>query len=117
MVSFRIAGGGGLDVDAVQHLMEQHAVDAAPSAAQLERHGVPELGDGEDAGAVKPLLHARADAVDLSCNSSPEQTSLLVCALSAIFLIQELHRSFEGMIDGSLCSQMTVVGTAFLLSP
>jgi len=57
--------------------MEQHAVDAAPSAAQLERHGVPELGDGEDAGAVKPLLHARADAVDLSCNSSPEQNLLI----------------------------------------
>ena len=63
--AFRKAGGGRLDIDAVQHLVEQHAVDAAPHAAQLERRRVPELGDGEDAGAVKPLLHARADAVDL----------------------------------------------------
>ena len=45
--------------------MEEHAVDAAPYAAQLERRRLPELRDGEDAGAVEPLLHARADAVDL----------------------------------------------------
>jgi hypothetical protein len=45
---------------AVQHLVEEHAVDAAPHAAQLERRCVPELGDGEVAGAVKPLLHAFA---------------------------------------------------------
>jgi hypothetical protein len=38
---------------------------SAPHAAQLERGRVPELGNSEDAGAVKPLLHARADAVDL----------------------------------------------------
>ena len=62
--ALRKAGGGGLDIDAVQHLMEQEAVDAAPHPAQLERRRVPELGDGDDAGAVKPLLHARADAVD-----------------------------------------------------
>jgi hypothetical protein len=59
--AFRIAGGGRLDVDAVQHLVKEQAVDAAPHTAQLERRRVPELGDGEDAGAVKPLLHARAD--------------------------------------------------------
>jgi hypothetical protein len=45
----------------VQHLVEQHAVDAAPHAAQLEWRRVPQLGDGEDAGAVKPLLHAAND--------------------------------------------------------
>jgi hypothetical protein len=39
--------------------------------AQLERRRIPELGDGEDAGAVKPLLHAFADAVDvLQCGPS-----------------------------------------------
>ena len=32
----------------------------------LERRRVPELGDGKDAGAVKPLLHPRADA-ETSC--------------------------------------------------
>ena len=63
--AFGIAGGGGLDVDAVQHLVEQQAVDAAPHAAQLERRRVPQLGDIDDAGAMKPLLHARADAVDV----------------------------------------------------
>jgi hypothetical protein len=63
--TFRKPGGGRLDVDAVQHLMEQHAVDAAPDPAQLERRRVPQLGDGEDAGAVQALLQARADAVDL----------------------------------------------------
>jgi hypothetical protein len=36
--------GRRLDVDAVQHLVEQHAVDAAPHAPQLERCRVPELG-------------------------------------------------------------------------
>jgi hypothetical protein len=55
---------GGLDVDAVQHLVEQHAIDAAPYAAQLERRRIPELRDGENAGAVEPLLHARPDAID-----------------------------------------------------
>jgi hypothetical protein len=39
--------------------------NAAPHPAQLERRGLPELRDGEDAGAVEPLLHAFADAVDL----------------------------------------------------
>ena len=63
--AFRVAGGGGLDIDAVQHLVEQHGIDAAPHPAQLERRCTPELCDGEDAGAVEPLLHARADAVDL----------------------------------------------------
>ena len=38
------------------------AVDA-PHAAQLERRRVPQLGDGQDAGAVQPLRHAGADAV------------------------------------------------------
>jgi hypothetical protein len=56
---------GGLDVDAVQHLVEQQAVGAAPNPAQLERRRVPEPGDGHNAGAVKPLLHAFADAVDV----------------------------------------------------
>ena len=60
--AFREAGGGGLDVDAVQHLVEQQAVDAAPHPAQLERRRVPQLLDVDDAGAVQPLLHARADA-------------------------------------------------------
>jgi hypothetical protein len=31
--AFRIAGGGRLNIDAVQHLVEQHAVDAAPDLA------------------------------------------------------------------------------------
>ena len=54
----------------MQHLVEQQAVDAAPHAAQLERRRVPQLGDGADAGAVQPLLHARADAVDhLQCQA------------------------------------------------
>ena len=60
-----IAGGGGLDIDAMQHLMEQQPVDAAPHPPQLELRRVPQLGDGEDAGAVQPLLHARADAVNV----------------------------------------------------
>src|ERR1700724_3738432 len=59
------AGGGRLDIDAMQHLMEQHAIDAAPHPAQLERSGLPKLGDGENSGTVEPLLHAGADAVDL----------------------------------------------------
>ena len=63
--AFGKTGRGRLDIDAMQHLMEQKAVDAAPHPAQLERRRVPQLGDGEDAGAVKPLLHACADAVDL----------------------------------------------------
>src|SRR5271163_4727796 len=63
--AFREAGGGGLYVDAVQHLVKQHAVDAAPDPAQLERCSVPKLGDGQNPGAVKPLLHALADAIDL----------------------------------------------------
>jgi hypothetical protein len=45
--------------------MEQQAVDAAPDPAQLERGGLPKLGGGENSGAVEPLLHARADSVDL----------------------------------------------------
>jgi hypothetical protein len=49
----------------VQHLVEQQPVDAAPDQAQPERGCLPELGDGVDAGAVEPLLHTRADAVDL----------------------------------------------------
>jgi hypothetical protein len=36
-----------------------------PHTRQAHRRSLPELGDGEDAGAVKPLLHALADAVDL----------------------------------------------------
>jgi hypothetical protein len=48
--AFGKAGGGRLDVHAVQHLMEEQAVDAAPQPAQLERRRVPELGDGENAG-------------------------------------------------------------------
>src|SRR5271156_3704993 len=60
-----LPGGWGVDVDAVQHLVEQHAVDAAPYPAQLERRRVPELGDGDEAGAVKTLVHALADAVDV----------------------------------------------------
>ena len=63
--AFGEAGGGRLNVDAVQHLMKQEAIDAAPDPAQLERGCFPELGDGEDAGAVKALLHPFADAVDL----------------------------------------------------
>src|SRR5712671_2064434 len=59
------AGGGRLYVDAMQHLMKQQAVDAAPHPAQLEWGGLPKLSDGENSGAVEPLLHARADAVDL----------------------------------------------------
>ena len=31
--AFRIAGGGRLNIEAVQHLVEQHAVDAAPDLA------------------------------------------------------------------------------------
>jgi hypothetical protein len=50
--AFRKAGGGRLDIDAVQHLVKQHAVDAAPHAAQLKRRRGPQLGDGEDAGAM-----------------------------------------------------------------
>ena len=63
--AFGEAGGGRLDVDAVQHLVEQQAIDAAPDPAQPDRRCLPELGDGEDAGAMKPLLHALADAVDV----------------------------------------------------
>ena len=63
--AFGIAGGGRLDIGAVQHLMEQHAIDAAPHPPQPVRRRVPELGDSEDAGAVQPFFHARADAVDL----------------------------------------------------
>lgn len=48
-----------------QHLMEQQPLDAAPHPAQPERGRLPELGDGEDAGAVEPLFHALPDAVDL----------------------------------------------------
>ena len=72
--AFGKAGGGRLDIHAVQHLVEQHAVDAAPHPAQLKRRRVPQLGDGEDAGAVKPLLHARADPW-ISCNSRPRRMS------------------------------------------
>jgi hypothetical protein len=39
--AFRKSGGGRLDIDAVQHLVEQHAVDAAPYAALLKRRRVP----------------------------------------------------------------------------
>ena len=63
--AFREAGGGGLDIDAVQHLVEQQSIDAAPDAAQPHGRRLPELGDGVDAGAVQALLHALADAVDL----------------------------------------------------
>jgi hypothetical protein len=50
--AFGEAGGGRLNIDAMQHLMEQHAIDAAPHAAQLERRRVPQLCDGENAGTV-----------------------------------------------------------------
>ena len=63
--AFRIGRGGRLDVDAVQHLVEQHAVDAAPYPAQAAGRRLPEILDGEDAGAVEALLHALADAVDI----------------------------------------------------
>jgi hypothetical protein len=59
------AGGGRLDIDAVQHLVEQQPVDAAPHPPQPQRRGLPDLGDGRDAGAAEPLLHALADAVDI----------------------------------------------------
>jgi hypothetical protein len=49
----------------VQNLVKEQPVDAAPHTAQPERRRVPELLDGEDAGAVQALLHARADPVDL----------------------------------------------------
>jgi hypothetical protein len=39
----------------VQHLVEQHAVDAAPYALQLEGGCLPQLGDIDDAGAVQAL--------------------------------------------------------------
>ena len=45
-------GGGRLKIDAVQHLVKQKAVDAAPDPAQPERPGLPEFGDGEDPGPV-----------------------------------------------------------------
>jgi len=64
--AFRKPGGWRLNVDAVQHLMEQQPVDANPHLAQLERRGPPEFSDSENADAVKPLLHALADAVALS---------------------------------------------------
>jgi hypothetical protein len=41
-----------LDIDAMQHLVEQHAVDPAPHAAQLKRRRHPQLGRSEDAGAM-----------------------------------------------------------------
>jgi hypothetical protein len=63
--AFGEAGGGRLNIDAVQHLMEQESVDAAPDPTQPERGCFPELGNGESAGAIEALLHARADAVDL----------------------------------------------------
>ena len=62
--AFGVARGRGLDVDAVQHLVEQHAVDAAPYAAQLERRCLPQLRDIDDAGTVQPLLHARDMRLD-----------------------------------------------------
>jgi hypothetical protein len=52
--------------------MEQQPVDAAPAPAQPKRRRLPELGDGEDAGAIEPLFHARADAVDF-LQVEPEQ--------------------------------------------
>ena len=39
--AFGEAGGGRLDIDAVQHLVEQQAIDAAPDPAQPERRSVP----------------------------------------------------------------------------
>ena len=63
--AFGKAGGARLYVDAVQHLAEQHAVDAAPDPAQPQRGSIPKLGDRENSGAVEPLLHALADTVDL----------------------------------------------------
>ena len=46
-----------------------------PPQMRRRRNGVglPELGDGEDAGAVQPFFHARADAVDL-LQSRPSKT-------------------------------------------
>jgi hypothetical protein len=39
--AFGEAGGGGLNIDAVQHLVEQQPVDAAPHPAQPHRRGLP----------------------------------------------------------------------------
>ena len=65
--AFRIAGGGGLDVDAMQHLMEEHAVSCRPTPAQAgEWRRVQQLLDRDDTGAVQPLLHARSQ-----CRRSP----------------------------------------------
>jgi hypothetical protein len=44
--ALRIVGGGGLDIDAVQHLVKEHAVDAVPHPAQPVRSRLPQLGDG-----------------------------------------------------------------------
>jgi hypothetical protein len=63
--AFGIAGGRRLDIGAVQHLVKQHAVDAAAHPPQPVRRRVPELGDGKDAGATEPFFHPFADAVDL----------------------------------------------------
>jgi hypothetical protein len=63
--AFREARRGRLDVDAMQHLVEQHAVDAAPHPPQLQRRRIPQLLDGEDSGTVQSLLHSWADALDV----------------------------------------------------
>jgi hypothetical protein len=45
--------------------LKQQAIDAAPHPPQLERRRVPELGNGRNAGPLKPLLHAPPDAVNV----------------------------------------------------
>jgi hypothetical protein len=57
--AFRKTRRRRLDVDTVQHLMEENAIDAAPHPAQAERRRVPQFRDGEDPGAMKPLLGSR----------------------------------------------------------
>jgi hypothetical protein len=45
-----------------------------PHGAQLKGCGIPQLGNGENAGAAQPLLHAPADAVDV-LELKPEQNA------------------------------------------
>jgi hypothetical protein len=56
--AFGIARRGRLDVDAVQHLVKQQPVDAAPHAAQLERRSVPQLLDTPTKPALGQLDRA-----------------------------------------------------------
>jgi hypothetical protein len=65
-----------LDIDAMQHLVEQQPVDAARHPAQSQRRRLPELCDGTDAGAPEPLLPALADAVDILLSSDTRNWTL-----------------------------------------